>query len=209
MKTLARWTASASMALASIILLLVGATLGCGHDENKPEAVTSGSIDSVSDSEVDRIPATSTDSPSTLDLLNGRTPAPGLLTGGQPTPEVLAKAASQGYRTIIDLRTPGEDRGYDEAAEVERLGMTYVTLAIGGAEALTAANAEALSAALNTEEAPILLHCGSGNRVGALLALKAFHVDGSDADTALEFGRAAGMTSLAGTIEAQLKADPD
>jgi hypothetical protein len=40
-----------------------------------------------------------------------------------------------------------------------------------------------------------LLHCGSGNRVGALLALRESQ-DGADDESALEYGRSAGLTKL-------------
>ena len=46
----------------------------------------------------------------------------------------------------------------------------------------------------------MLLHCGSGNRVGALLALKAFWLDGGSAEEALEVGLAGGVTRLEPTV---------
>jgi protein tyrosine phosphatase (PTP) superfamily phosphohydrolase (DUF442 family) len=52
---------------------------------------------------------------------------------------------------------------------------------------------------------PVLVHCGSANRVGALIALSEFSETG-DLDKALEAGRAAGLTRLEGTVREVLEA---
>jgi len=44
-------------------------------------------------------------------------------------------------------------------------------------------------------DGPVLVHCGSANRVGALLALRK-SMAGADDEAALEYGRKGGMTSL-------------
>jgi uncharacterized protein (TIGR01244 family) len=135
-------------------------------------------------------------------------PKPGLHTGGQPTAEDLAAFSRQGVRTVIDLRTDEEDRGFDEAAEAKRQGMRYVRLPIGGAGDLTSENAALLKQALDESGDDVLLHCASGNRVGALLALmKAQHEDATPAE-ALEFGKRAGLKSLEPAVAEKLGATP-
>ncbi len=133
-------------------------------------------------------------------------PRPGLHTGGQPTAEQLADFSRQGVRTIIDLRAPGEDRGFDEAAVARQNGMRYERLPIAGADDLTAANAAALAKLLRDGGDDVLLHCASGNRVGALLALMAKQEEGASNEQALELGRRAGMRSLAPVVEQKLQA---
>lgn len=139
------------------------------------------------------------------DLLpNGQEPMPGVTTGGQPTREQLAEAAARGLETVINLRGEGEsDIG---RADVEALGMTYVALPIAGTEDLTAANAAALDAALAEAEGPVMVHCGSGNRVGAMFALRAHFVEGADPEEALALGKAAGLTRLEGATRDALAA---
>ena len=129
---------------------------------------------------------------------------PGLYVGGQPDPAQLQALASQGVTTVIDLRSADEDRGYAEAARVQALGLRYVSLPIAGAGAITPANARAVQQALDTSEGPVLLHCASGNRVGALLALLA-HERGLDEEAAIAEGRAAGLGSLEPTVRAQIR----
>ncbi|MNN82154.1 hypothetical protein D3C81_1990580 [compost metagenome] len=52
----------------------------------------------------------------------------------------------------------------------------------------------------------MLLHCASGNRVGALLALLA-HERGLDEEAAIAEGRAAGLGSLEPTVRAQIRGE--
>lgn len=125
-------------------------------------------------------------------------PVEGLTTAGQPDEAAFRVFADNGYAVVIDLRTAGEDRGLDEPAVVEGLGMEYVSMPIDG-DGITFEKARQLDALLDSYDEPVLLHCGSSNRVGALLALSVYDETG-DAEQALELGRAAGMKSLEKTV---------
>jgi uncharacterized protein (TIGR01244 family) len=132
-------------------------------------------------------------------------PVDGLTSAGQPDEAALKVFAEQGYGTVIDLRTEGEDRGIDEVAAVEGLGMTYFNLPIGR-DSINFDNARALDRLIENAEGPVLIHCGSGNRVGALLALRK-SLAGADDAAALDYGREAGMTSLEPRVQEVLSAD--
>jgi uncharacterized protein (TIGR01244 family) len=142
------------------------------------------------------------------DLPNRKDPLEGITTAGQPNAEQFAAVAAAGFKTVIDLRTPAEDRGLDEKATVEKLGMGYMNLPVEGAKGVTYANAAALEKLLAEAPRPVLIHCSTGNRVGALLALRA-KLDGADADSALSLGVAAGVTRLKDTVEQKLAAGHD
>ncbi len=131
-------------------------------------------------------------------LPNARRPAPDLLTGGQPSAEQLAAIAAAGYRTIVDLRPEGEPGApADERQQVEALGLVYVRIPIAGTADLTEEKARELDRVLDAEGAgPAVVHCASGNRVGALLALRAARLDGATPDAALDLGLDAGLTKL-------------
>lgn len=133
-------------------------------------------------------------------------PRPQLYTAGQPSAAQLQQAAAAGITTVIDLRQPDEDRGFDETAAAERLGLRYVRIPVAGAAGLTGANTRALHAALAQSQGPVLVHCASGNRAGALLALLQA-ADGGPVEQALQFGRDAGMTSLEAPTRALLEQD--
>jgi protein tyrosine phosphatase (PTP) superfamily phosphohydrolase (DUF442 family) len=140
-----------------------------------------------------------------VEITNARQPIPGVTTGGKPTEAQLQQAKTLGYRTVISLLPEADMPG--EAGEVQALGMKFVSIPIANASALTEQNARALAAAMDAPESkPLVLHCASGNRAGALLALKAFYADSATPDDALALGTRAGMTSLRPEVEAKMQA---
>lgn len=142
---------------------------------------------------------------SVAQLMNEAEPLPGITTSGQPEAEQLAALAEKGFVAVIDLRGEGEDRGFDEAAAVEALGMRYVSLPVEGAEGVSYENAAALDALLREADGPVLVHCSSGNRAGALLSLRQ-RLIGQDAESALATGIEAGLTreALREAVESKL-----
>jgi len=133
------------------------------------------------------------------ELMNRADPLPGVVTSGQPNQESIRELADAGYVAVIDLRAPDEDRGFDEKAVVEATGMSYITLPIAGAAGVTYENASLLDDILGNADGPVLLHCASSNRVGALLSLRA-RMHGASAEEALELGNEAGLSSLHDTV---------
>ncbi len=123
-------------------------------------------------------------------------PFPNIATSGRPGAEHFALAKSRGVRRVINLCPHTEPCGYDEPALIAELGLDYRNIPIAGAADLTADNARALDAALADAEGAVLVHCASSNRVGALFALRAFHLQGQSAEAALEIGRAAGLKAM-------------
>lgn len=131
-------------------------------------------------------------------------PVDGLRSAGQPDAAEFRAFAEAGYVAVIDLRGPDEDRGLDEAQVLEGLGLEYVTLPIVGDEAISYDNARELDALLAGYDEPVLVHCGSGNRVGALLALRRSLAGASD-EEALEYGRNAGLSRLEPVVRERLR----
>ncbi|MEQ1579922.1 MAG: protein tyrosine phosphatase family protein [Steroidobacteraceae bacterium] len=144
----------------------------------------------------------------TATLPNRKDPLEGITSAGQPTAEQLTAAATEGFKTVIDLRPASEDHGMDERVIVEKLGMRYVTLPVSGAKDISYANAAALDKLLAEAKGPVLLHCASGNRAGALLALRA-KLKGADDESALALGVASGVTGLQPTVIERIKAGHD
>lgn len=131
-----------------------------------------------------------------LDIPNCCTPGEGLCTGGRPRQADLQEAKNKGVRKVINLCPLAEDPGYDEAAFVNQLGMDYVNIPIAGPADLTRANAQRLADALADVEGGVLVHCASGNRVGALFALRAHYIDGRPVEQAIADGRAHGLKAM-------------
>jgi uncharacterized protein (TIGR01244 family) len=134
-------------------------------------------------------------------------PIDGIRSSGQPDEQALALLADAGYTAIVDFRGENESRGLDEAAAAKRLGLDYVSLPVTSPDAISFENAARLDQILDELEGPALLHCGSGNRVGALLALLKSSQGATD-EEALEYGRSAGLTGLESVVKSRL-ADKD
>jgi uncharacterized protein (TIGR01244 family) len=131
-------------------------------------------------------------------------PVDGLRSAGQPDAAQFRAFAEAGYVAVIDIRGADEDRGLDEAEVLQDLGLEYVTLPIVGDEAISYDNARKLDALLARYDEPVLVHCGSGNRVGALLALRE-NLEGASSDEALEYGRNAGLSRLEPVVRQRLR----
>lgn len=142
----------------------------------------------------------------TVDSSDNLLPVDGLTSTGQPNAEQLALFAEAGYVAVVDLRGESENRGLDEAAAVEVLGLDYVNLPVSGADSISWENASKLDEILSSYDGPVLVHCGSGNRVGALLALVKSK-NGADDEEAVAYGRSAGMKSLESVVKVRLAED--
>ncbi len=138
-------------------------------------------------------------------LYNRAEPFSGITTAGQPDADSLHALADLGYTAVIDLRGETEDRGLDEKTVVQELGMQYVSIPVSGSEGISFNNAQELDHVLAKVKGPVLVHCGSSNRVGALFALRA-KLAGSSVDEALAIGRSAGLKSLEPVVVERLNA---
>ena len=128
-----------------------------------------------------------------------------ILATGQPSASDFAALKNNGYSTIINLRSEGEMMGINEARMVEENGMDYIHFPIAGATGITVENARKLDAMIKDARAgKIVIHCASSNRVGALLALRAFHCEGKSASEAINYGRDAGLAGLIGHVQTLL-----
>lgn len=135
-----------------------------------------------------------------FDMKNPRHAVERLLTGGQPSKSDFEHLRDNGYTTIINMRGEGEFDGFNEPELVEEMGMSYISIPIASSDDMSMENILKLDSALKAADGRVLLHCGSGNRAGAMIALKAFRLEGMSEDEAMALGIAAGMTSLEPTV---------
>ena len=140
----------------------------------------------------------------TLAIPNAAEPLPGLLTGGQPTEEQFSQAKHLGFKSIVNRRGVGEPGTDTAPALMDTLGLDYVHIPISGPHDISVDKAKALSEALDKVSTPAIVHCASGNRVGALFAMRAFHILGESAEAAIQIGRASGMTRLEPFVQSKL-----
>jgi uncharacterized protein (TIGR01244 family) len=117
---------------------------------------------------------------------------PDVAAAGQPSDEALADIQKAGFKTVINLRT-AEEGSVVEAPKVEALGLEYHNIQWGSA-GITKEQFDQFEKILgDSANRPVLIHCASSNRVGAMWYLHQVLGEGKDEATALEEARKAGM----------------
>lgn len=117
-------------------------------------------------------------------------------TGGQPNDAAFPKLAAFGYRVVLNLRTSSEgaDLGREREA-VEKSGMRYVSIPVDSAAPKVEQVDEFLKIVKNTDNQPMFIHCGSGNRVGAFWMIYRAVEQGWPDDKAVSEATQIGLTS--------------
>lgn len=144
-----------------------------------------------------------------IPIPNAQRPNDHILTGGQPTEAEFLAAIQAGYTWFINLRGPDEPGVAEAPAFFARHNVSYRHVPIDSPQDLTLESAQALAAALEeAQEGPVMIYCGSGNRVGALCALKQAWCDHCSPQEALNFGLNAGLKALEPMIRHMLSQPP-
>ena len=107
--------------------------------------------------------------PESIDAASYKRLSPSLAVSGKPSKEALASLKASGFRTVIDLRQPGE--GVARRETVEAQGLTFVSVPVSP-DTFSAGDVKKVGAVLKDQTAaPVLLFCASSNRVGAVMAV--------------------------------------
>ena len=126
-------------------------------------------------------------------------------SGGQPSRVDFAIMKDGGVQHVVNLR-PSSEQGWNEGEVVEALGMSYHQIEVAGADDLSLANAQKLGALINGfGSEPYFIHCASGNRVGALIAINEAMANGKNIEEAVEIGREWGLTGLEPKVRSVLQ----
>lgn len=146
------------------------------------------------------------DTDALADLPQVRFPEAHRVVSGAIDAAHVERLREAGIRHVINLRPAAENPQFDEAGVVEEHGLSYHYLPIEGAQSLTRDNVLAFDRILSeVGDEPALIHCSSGNRVGALIALREAWVRGRDPQEAIEEGRRWGLTRLEETVRSTLQ----
>ena len=115
------------------------------------------------------------------------------LLAGQPSAKDLALAKSRGIKSVITLRRDGEF-DWNEEEVVRGLGLEYRQVAFGGADSLVdEVFDELLPLIADSDRGPVLLHCKSANRVGAIWLAHRVINGGITVEAATEEARTVGL----------------
>ncbi|HEY5760680.1 MAG TPA: sulfur transferase domain-containing protein [Steroidobacter sp.] len=141
-----------------------------------------------------------------LDLPNIQHPQENRIVSGAIDAADIGHLRAAGIEHLINLRTKEESAGLDEALVAGGLGIDYHWIPIRGAESLTLENAQMLDAALaDAGDELTLVHCGSGNRVGALIAVRETWIRHRSIEDAIAEGKRWGLTSLEASVRSLLQ----
>lgn len=116
---------------------------------------------------------------------------------GQPGPDDWDAVTRAGIKTVITLRHVDELKEFDEKETVAALGMEFIQIPFGSAGELTDTVIEEVRARLKSARQPLLLHCASANRVGAVWIPFRVLDRGVAYDKALEEAKTIGLRSEA------------
>ena len=117
-------------------------------------------------------------------------------TAGQPADAAFGKLATNGFRSVLNLRTAAEGVDLDrERNLVEAAGMRYVNIpVVSGAPKPEQVDAF-IKAVNDAANQPMLIHCASANRVGAFWMIYRAVEQSWPEEKALEEATRIGLTS--------------
>lgn len=156
-------------------------------------------------------PAIAADDAAVLaELRNPGHPEPHRIVSGAIDASDLQRLHAAGLKHLINLRAPEETPDFDEERVARVLGIDYAGIPIKGPSTFTRDNAARLDDLLRRAgDEPTLIHCASGNRVGALIALRAAWIQGQPIDVAIAEGKRWGLTSLESSVRSVLEQDEE
>lgn len=120
----------------------------------------------------------------------------GVISAGRLTSKDLPRLKQAGIEHVIDLTPDAETPEFDEASEVRAAGMEYSNLPLRSPADLTPQNVAAFDQLLREAKRPVVVHCASGNRVGAIAALRAAWIEGKSVEEAIAIGKQWGLKGL-------------
>ncbi|QSJ18728.1 phosphatase [Nostoc sp. UHCC 0702] len=87
---------------------------------------------------------------------------------GQVTPEQLQQAAEEGFKSVLNLRSPNE-AGFlsDEQQQAEAVGLQYANVPLKASESNQELTELAIQEIDNLPK-PVLIHCAAGARAGGI-----------------------------------------
>ncbi len=119
-------------------------------------------------------------------------------TAGQPSINAYAKLASNGFRSVLNLRTAQEGVSLEEEKDaVEKAGLRYINIPVISRAPTPGQVTEFLTVVKNKSFQPMLIHCASANRVGAFWMIYRVLEQGWPQDRALDEATRIGLTSPA------------
>lgn len=180
---------------AALMLAALGA---CASSDSAPtKAAAASETKAATETKAHTPPTTAQLEPYSCGTVQRMHTLDGVFLASQPAAADFEQASKGGIKTVINNRHASETPDFDEKAIVEGLGMTYISLPYNGEAELTDDVFTRARELLASAQRPILMHCGSANRTGALwLAYRALD-GGLSLDAARAEAKVVGLKSPA------------
>ena len=123
-----------------------------------------------------------------------------IFLAGQPTEDAFARFKELGVTAVVNLRTPREMENreripFDEPAVIEKLGMEYVFIPLGGDDhPYSPAAVTRFAEVLEKHDGPVLLHCTVAWRASYMWAAYLVVEHGWALDDAMARGEAVAIS---------------
>ncbi|MCI0400748.1 MAG: protein tyrosine phosphatase family protein [Gammaproteobacteria bacterium] len=131
-----------------------------------------------------------------------------ITVGPQPTEEELEHFLKEGFQGVVNLREPGEPAQVlspeAEGVKVEGLGMEYLHVPVS-VTSLTHDRVDDFCSQLTALPRPILVHCGTGMRAGALCMMALGVEERMSSEEVLNKARAMGFECKSEDLKAFVK----
>lgn len=116
---------------------------------------------------------------------------------GATAPEAVPEIKREGYKSIVNFRTEGEEGAQlqAEAEAARQADIKYFHLPFRDANKEVAD--QFLSVVADKANQPVFIHCGSANRVGAMWLIKRVKLDGWDVEAAVKEAETIGLRTPA------------
>ena len=108
-----------------------------------------------------------------------------ITVAGQVAPEQLEEAARQGFKSVLNLRAPDEE-GFmlDEGQRAEAVGLRYASIPVKK-EKISDELTTSVLEEIDELPKPVLVHCASGMRAGAMAFMHMATREGLPAEEAM------------------------
>lgn len=119
----------------------------------------------------------------------------GVFLASQPAPADFEQAKKGGVKTVINIRHASEIKDFDEKEVIADLGLAYHNPAWDGAGEMTDAKLDEIRGLLRSAQRPILFHCATANRVGAVWLAYRVLDEGASVEEATAEAKVVGLKS--------------
>ena len=129
----------------------------------------------------------------------------------EPTRETFHDIAADGFRSVVSFQTQGEEQKLridEERRAADQAGLAFYHQAVSG-ESLDDEVVDRFRTAVSDLPKPVLLHCSSGKRAGAMIMMHLADETGLSGDEALKKAESMGFECDNPKLEAFVKSYVD